>query len=98
MHRPMAITAGTGADENMYVTEAGPPPVQEGVPGLGNRVVVLDPDFNEVVAFGSPVRGEGPDQFIAPHGIAVDSLGRRVRRRSFLHRLQLQAGPRPARS
>ena len=75
MHRPMAITAGTGADENMYVTEAGPPPVQEGVPGLGNRVVILDSDFNEVLSFGNPVRGEGPDQFIAPHGIAVDSHG-----------------------
>ena len=75
MHRPMSITSGTGADENIYVGEGGPPPGQEMVPRLGARVVVLDPDFNEVLRFGNEVPGEGLDQFIAPHGIAVDSHG-----------------------
>ncbi len=75
MHRPMSITSGHGADENIYVGEGGPPPVQEGVPRLGQRVVVLDPDFNEVLSFGNEIPGEGLDQFLAPHGIAVDSHG-----------------------
>ena len=52
-----------------------PPPVQEGVPRLGQRVVVLDPDFNEVLSFGNEIPGEGLDQFLAPHGIAIDSHG-----------------------
>ena len=68
MHRPMSITAGMGADENIYVGEGGPPPVQEGVPRLGQRVVVLDPDFNEVLSFGNEIPGEGLDQFLAPTG------------------------------
>ena len=75
MHRPMSIAAGTGADENIYVGEGGPPPVQAGVPRLGNRVVVLDSEFNEIMSFGNEAAGEGLDQFIAPHGIAVDSHG-----------------------
>lgn len=74
-HRPIAIAAGKGEDTNIYVAEAGPPPVQEGVPGLGRRVVVFDRDFNKVTAFGAGVLGEAPDQFIAPHGIGIDSEG-----------------------
>lgn len=75
MHRPMAITSGRGEDRNIYVGEAGPPPVQAGVPRLGQRVVVLDEHLEEVTRFGNDLPGEGPDQFLAPHGIAVDSHG-----------------------
>lgn len=75
MHRPMSITSGKGDDQNIYVGEGGPPPVQQGVLRLGQRVVVLSPDFSEVLRFGNELAGEGPDQFLAPHGIAVDSHG-----------------------
>jgi DNA-binding beta-propeller fold protein YncE len=75
MHRPMSITSGRGDDENIYVGEGGPPDVQLGVPRLGQRVAVLDPEFNEILHFGADLPGEGPDQFLAPHGIAVDSHG-----------------------
>jgi hypothetical protein len=74
-HRPMALTDGKGDDKNLYVAEAGPPPVQEGVRGLGRRVVVMDREGNEVTRFGNELAGEDHDQFIAPHGIAVDSEG-----------------------
>ena len=74
-HRPMAITDGKGEDANLYVGEAGAPPVQEGVRRLGQRVVVMDREGNEVTRFGNELSGEGHDQFIAPHGIAVDSEG-----------------------
>ena len=50
-------------------------PYRKGVPRLGQRVVVLDPDFNEVLSFGNEIPGEGLDQFLAPHGIAIDSHG-----------------------
>ncbi len=75
MHRPMAIAAGRGDDTSIYVGEAGPPPVQEGVKRLGQRVVVLDQDLKEVTRFGNELPGEKPDQFLAPHGISVDSEG-----------------------
>ncbi|MSQ09160.1 MAG: peptidylglycine alpha-amidating monooxygenase [Dehalococcoidia bacterium] len=75
MHRPIAIFAGRGDDTNIYVGEAGAPPVQAGVPDLGLRVVVLDRNGKKVTAFGAGTNGEKPDQFLAPHGIAVDSEG-----------------------
>ncbi len=75
-HRPMSIASvkhNTGT--YLYVGEGGAPPVQEGVPNLGLRVAILDEEGNEITAFGNPSGGEAPDQFIAPHGIAVDSNG-----------------------
>ena len=75
LHRPMALTDGKGDDKNLYVAEAGPPPVQEGVRRLGRRVVVIDREGSEVTRFGNELSGEDHDQFIAPHGIAVDSEG-----------------------
>lgn len=75
MHRPMSITSGRGDDRSIYVGEGGPPPVQAGVPRLGQRVIVLDESFDEVTRFGNDLPGEGPDQFLAAHGIAVDSRG-----------------------
>jgi len=75
MHRPMSICAGRGLDTNLYVGEGGAHPPQEGVPNLGQRVSILDRDLNLVARFGNSVAGEGPDQFLAAHGIAVDSRG-----------------------
>ena len=44
-------------------------------PGLGHRVSIYDLKGNLVSRFGKAEEGEGPGQFIAPHGIAVDSKG-----------------------
>ncbi|MEX0762217.1 MAG: peptidyl-alpha-hydroxyglycine alpha-amidating lyase family protein [Dehalococcoidia bacterium] len=74
-HRPIAIAAGKGADTNIYLGEAGAPPVQKGVRRLGLRVMVMDRDGNMLTHFGNELGGEGPDQFLAPHGIAIDSEG-----------------------
>lgn len=74
-HRPIAIFAGRGTDTNIYVGEAGAPPVQARVPRLGLRVNVLNRDGELITRFGSETGGEAPDQFLAPHGIAVDSEG-----------------------
>ncbi len=75
MHRPIAIFAGKGADTNTYVGEAGAPPVQAGVPNLGLRVAVVNGHGKIVISFGAGTSGERPEQFTAPHGIAVDSQG-----------------------
>ena len=75
MHRPMGLDVGKGEDTGIYVAEAGAPPVMADAWNLGQRVKVLDRDGNEVLRFGAGVAGEGPDQFLAPHSIAVDSHG-----------------------
>ena len=75
MHRPIACSNGRAGDDRIYVAEAGAPPVQAGVRNLGQRVVILDTDLNEVDSFGAGLAGEGHDQFIASHGIATDSTG-----------------------
>ena len=44
-------------------------------PNMGHRVEVFDLTGKLVCRFGAPVEGEGPGEFVAPHGIAVDSEG-----------------------
>ena len=44
-------------------------------PNMGHRVEVFDLSGKLVSRFGAPVEGEGPGEFVAPHGVAVDSEG-----------------------
>ena len=74
MHRPIAITEGL-QEYQLIVAEAAPPPVQNGVRNLGLRVEILNKEGDRITRFGSGTLGEDFDQFIAPHGIAVDSDG-----------------------
>ena len=72
MHRPIAITEGLEKYQ-LVVAEAGPPPVQDGVPNLGLRVEILNKEGDRISRFGNGTLGEDFDQFIAPHGLAIDS-------------------------
>ena len=73
-HRPIAIYSDQNEKE-VYVAEAGAPDVQAGVPNLGLRVVIVDEKGDRISSFGKGTLGENPDQFIGPHGMAVDSAG-----------------------
>ena len=75
VHHPMSVCEGKGDDTNLYVGEMGPPPVQDGVPGLGLRVSIWSPDGEMINQFGKGTLGESPEQFVAPHGIAIDTQG-----------------------
>ena len=75
VHHPMSVCEGKGDDNSLYVGEMGPPPVQDGVPGLGLRVSIYNPDGDMINQFGKGTLGEAPDQFVAPHGISIDSEG-----------------------
>lgn len=44
-------------------------------PNIGPRVSIYDMDGQLRTRLGAPTGGEGEDQFLAPHGMAVDSLG-----------------------
>lgn len=73
-HRPIAIYSNQYSQE-IYVAEAGAPDVQAGVPNLGLRVVIVNEKGKKIGSFGKGTLGENPDQFIGPHGMAVDSEG-----------------------
>lgn len=73
IHRPDGMTMGP--DGNVYIGELNGIPGVDDAPGLGHRVSILDRNGSLLARFGDPVEGEEPGQFIAPHGIAVDSHG-----------------------
>jgi DNA-binding beta-propeller fold protein YncE len=75
-HKAVAVEVmGSGADAQIYVAEQGPPPVQQGVARLGNRIDVFSRDGELITHFGAEHYGEEPDQFLWPHSLAVDSRG-----------------------
>lgn len=73
IHRPAGLTLGP--EGHIYIGELNGFRGLEGAPGLGHRVSIYRRDGRLVARFGRPEEGEEPGQFIAPHGIAVDSHG-----------------------
>ncbi|HUU73675.1 MAG TPA: hypothetical protein VMW70_13690, partial [Burkholderiales bacterium] len=57
--------------------EIGPTlPINRDVPNLGPRISIVDHEGKLLSRFGAAHAGfERPDQFIAPHGMAIDSRG-----------------------
>jgi DNA-binding beta-propeller fold protein YncE len=72
IHRPDAMVLW---QDHIYVGELNGMGGVDDAPGLGHRVDVYDLKGKLACRFGAPEEGEGPGQFIAPHGIAVDSKG-----------------------
>ena len=76
LHRPCAMFMTGGRCPCCYVGEIGPAmAVNRDVPNLGPRISILDGEGNLRGRVGGTVAGTGPKEFIAPHGIAVDSHG-----------------------
>ncbi len=73
IHRPDGLTLGP--DGNIYIGELNGIPGVDDAPGLGHRVSVLSRDGELLARFGAAEEGDQAGQFIAPHGIAVDSRG-----------------------
>ena len=72
IHRPDSMVLWK---DHIYVGELNGMGGVDDAPGLGHRVSIYDLDGNRVSMFGAVEEGEGAGQFIAPHGIAVDSKG-----------------------
>jgi len=73
MHRPCGIHI---VGELCYIGELPTHlPVNADYPDIGSRVSIYDLDGNLQARLGASHMGEEADQFIAPHGITVDSRG-----------------------
>jgi hypothetical protein len=75
LHRPCGLFADR-AHDLFFVGELGSGmPVNEKTPNLGPRVSVLDGKGQRRARFGGQFASEKPGEFIAPHGLVVDSRG-----------------------
>ena len=77
MHRPCALYMDTTRpDPICYIGELGPGmSVNKESPNLGNRVDIYDKKGKRLARLGDIRAGEAAGQFIAPHGLALDSRG-----------------------
>ena len=76
MHRPCALYMNAGPNPLCYLGELGPGmPVNKDIPNLGPRLSILDHKGKLLARLGDIRAGEAPGQFIAPHGLALDSRG-----------------------
>jgi DNA-binding beta-propeller fold protein YncE len=76
MHRPCALYMDAGHEPLCYLGELGPSmAVNKDCPNLGPRLSILSKEGKILARLGDIRPGEGPGQFIAPHGLALDSRG-----------------------
>ena len=76
LHRPCGLFMTGGKCPVCYVGELGPGMgVNRDVPNLGPRLSILDHTGKRIGRIGGLHAGLGVDEFVAPHGIAVDSRG-----------------------
>jgi hypothetical protein len=76
LHRPCALCMGKEADPVFYVGEIGPSlPVNREYPNIGPRISIVNRTGTLLARYGHERPGTGENQFIAPHGMAVDSRG-----------------------
>ena len=73
VHRPCGLTVG--GDGLVYIGELNGVALMEGAPGIGHRLSVYDRSGQLLGRFGAAEEGTEAGQFIAPHGVAVDSRG-----------------------
>ena len=76
MARPCGLYIDDGPDQLCYVGELGVAmATNEGARGLGPRVSVMNLKGEVLARLGDVGAGETPGQFIAPHGVTIDSRG-----------------------
>ncbi len=77
LHRPCGMFMEAKRQPVCYIGEIGPMmPINRDVPNIGPRISIVDHEGKLLARFGAERAGyERPDQFVAPHGMAVDSRG-----------------------
>jgi len=75
MHRPCGLCMTRGAAPIAYIGESGPGlAINAKMPGIGPRVSLWTLTGEHIASLGDATR-ESASQFMAPHGVAVDSRG-----------------------
>lgn len=73
MHRPCGLHI---ADDHVYIGQLLPQyPFNADYPNIGACITIHDLTGTRLARLGGSRSGEAPGQFIAPHGLAVDSRG-----------------------
>ncbi|CDX33079.1 peptidyl-alpha-hydroxyglycine alpha-amidating lyase family protein [Mesorhizobium sp. ORS 3428] len=77
LHRPSGLFMPAGKCPICYIGEIGPQlAFNRGAPNLGPRITIVDNSGKLLARLGNePTTGLKPGQFIAPHGLTVDSIG-----------------------
>jgi hypothetical protein len=76
LHRPCGIFMPAGKCPVCYIGELGPVQrVNRDSPNLGPRVTIVDNTGKRLARLGGMCAGLGAEQFMAPHGLCVDSRG-----------------------
>jgi NHL repeat len=76
VHRPCSLYVEHRKRPLSYVGELGPGyAINRDAPNLGPRISVLSHDGKILARIGKENAGLRPDQFVAPHGMAIDSHG-----------------------
>lgn len=98
LHRPCGLYMDNPHSPLFYVGEIGPAlAINRHIPNLGPRLTVMSKKGEVLARIGDIRAGREPGQFIAPHGIAVDSRGDvYVGEVSFTAWGQLFPGPAPS--
>ena len=100
LHRPCGLVADRRNGGRLYVGELPSHlPVNKDVPNLGARVSVLSLKGDLLGRAGGRFAGEKPGEFVAPHGVAIDSRGDvYVAEVSYTAKGRLETPPREVRS
>jgi hypothetical protein len=76
IHRPCGLHIAGDGNQRVYVGELAPAyPFNQNYPNIGARISIYDLQGNLLARLGDIQAGEGPHQFLAPHGLTVDSRG-----------------------
>lgn len=76
IHRPCGMHIAGDGDQLVYVGELAPSySFNQKYPNLGGAVSIYDLEGIRLVRLGDQRAGEEPHQFLAPHGLTVDSRG-----------------------
>ena len=76
IHRPCGMHLAGEGEQRVYVGELAPAyPFSQNYPNTGGRISIYDLQGRLLARLGDIQAGEGPHQFLAPHGITVDSRG-----------------------
>jgi DNA-binding beta-propeller fold protein YncE len=76
LHRPNGICRDAGRERYFFIPEAATGlTINAKVPNIGARVSGFAADGRLAARIGASFAGERPGEFIAPHGVAIDSQG-----------------------